>query len=198
MVWHDTFTFHHNNLCLTEKARRSVAAFLGYHQPGCTLSLSLSLLPRYRIPSSKTVQDSFTSCPLSAMEGQQALGATTATGTHIAKALPLFTRIRFWILVKLLKAILPIAFRFRKSPQEEKPTYTKTYPEALGEPCRVFIPASYKSGQSKLLPLFIDIHGGGESSSKTFRLKWLWLKDSQTHRLHNRKRSSGRSRQLHS
>lgn len=95
------------------------------------------------------------------MEAEQALGSSRATGTDIAKALPLLTRIRLWVFVKLIKFIVPLAFRFRKTlPKNEQPTYLKTYSEALDEPCRVFIPASYKAGD-KPLPLFIDIHGGG-------------------------------------
>jgi hypothetical protein len=78
------------------------------------------------------------------------------------QSLSLFTRVRFWVSLTLLQTLLRVAFRFIRKPlpASERPTYCKTYPVYPSEECRVFIPASYKPGQSKPLPLFIDIHGG--------------------------------------
>lgn len=41
-----------------------------------------------------------------------------------------------------------------------QPTFTKVYPVQPSLRHRIFIPKSYKSGDP-LLPLYLDIHGGG-------------------------------------
>ena len=43
---------------------------------------------------------------------------------------------------------------------ENRPTYTKLYPSSRGIRAQVYLPKDYKSGDA-LLPLLIDVHGGG-------------------------------------
>ena len=77
-----------------------------------------------------------------------------------------FDRIRWGIRIYLMKVLLEIVIfirYIRPSPPLERPTYTKYYrtrPELVNY---VWIPSSYKAGDSPLLPLLIDIHGGGFS-----------------------------------
>lgn len=84
-------------------------------------------------------------------------------GRATAPALSLLTRLRLWLSLRLLKAIMPLArvFMRRRQVPLGRPTYCKTYAVHPHDECRVFIPSSYVAGQAKLLPLFIDIHGGG-------------------------------------
>jgi acetyl esterase/lipase len=46
-------------------------------------------------------------------------------------------------------------------PVTERPTYTKYYPVRPSLVNNIWIPQSYKPGSSPLLPLLIDVHGGG-------------------------------------
>ena len=76
----------------------------------------------------------------------------------------IFDRIRWGFRVYLMKALIQIFVFIRyikPPPPQERPTYTKYYharPELVNY---VWIPSSYKAGNSPLLPLLIDIHGGG-------------------------------------
>ncbi|MCJ1410905.1 hypothetical protein MMC19_004992 [Ptychographa xylographoides] len=78
--------------------------------------------------------------------------------------LPFPTRItyaiRLWGMKILIKAVINLLYFLKPPPPEKRPTYTKIYPTRPMISNRVFIPKSYKSGD-KLLPLYIDIHGGG-------------------------------------
>ncbi|MCJ1476663.1 hypothetical protein MMC13_005331 [Lambiella insularis] len=68
--------------------------------------------------------------------------------------------IRLWMLKLFAKVIINVVFFFKHSPPDKLPTYIKTYPVRPTIRNRVFIPSSYKAGGS-LLPLYIDVHGGG-------------------------------------
>ena len=78
----------------------------------------------------------------------------------------LFDRIKWGFQIYLMKALIQI-FVFiryiRPPPPHERPTYTKYYPARPELINYVWIPSSYKAGSSPLLPLLIDIHGGGFS-----------------------------------
>lgn len=83
----------------------------------------------------------------------------------IAKSLPFFQRLRLGTILFLLKCAMAAAgpltrLKERRLPQNQKPTYKKSYPPLPDHEARIFIPSTYKSGD-KPLPLFIDIHGGG-------------------------------------
>lgn len=99
------------------------------------------------------------------MQADQALGAKRADGQvgarSIAIALPFLTRMRYWARMKFLQILVDTLLVFRRLPKSDEPTYTKTYPVRPEIGVRVFIPSSFKSGQSKPLPLYIDTHGGG-------------------------------------
>jgi len=51
--------------------------------------------------------------------------------------------------------------KIKKRPADGKPTYVKRYPVRPTLDNHVWIPKSYKPGESNPLPLLIDIHGGG-------------------------------------
>jgi acetyl esterase/lipase len=80
------------------------------------------------------------------------------------KNFSLITRIRLWIRVRILKATFSLLFGIVGLPgirnASSQPTYIKKYPCRPGLATRVFIPKSYKSGDA-LMPLYLDIHGGG-------------------------------------
>lgn len=68
--------------------------------------------------------------------------------------------IRLWAFKIIVKLIINVVFFLKRSPPDKLPTYIKVYPVRTQQKNRVFIPSSYKAG-GKLLPLYIDIHGGG-------------------------------------
>ncbi|THV82641.1 hypothetical protein D6D29_04495, partial [Aureobasidium pullulans] len=77
---------------------------------------------------------------------------------------PLLTRLHLWLrlwTLKLTIRILLSTVRFFKIKGYGvlQPTYRKTYPIGARLMNEVWIPSSWKPGQS--LPLYIDIHGGG-------------------------------------
>lgn len=65
--------------------------------------------------------------------------------------------------MKALIRIFALIRRIRPPPPEQRPTYAKYYPARPELVNHVWIPSSYKAGSSPLLPLLIDIHGGGFS-----------------------------------
>jgi acetyl esterase/lipase len=76
----------------------------------------------------------------------------------------LFTRIGFIVRLYVIKAavrLFVLVRRVKAAPASERPTYTKCYPVRPNLVNHVWIPRSYKPGFSPLLPLLIDIHGGG-------------------------------------
>ncbi|KAG9239071.1 prolyl oligopeptidase-like protein [Amylocarpus encephaloides] len=79
-------------------------------------------------------------------------------------AISLFQRIRFMIRVRLLKFITTQYIKVTNLPgikdPSTRPTYTKNYSTQPRLETRIFVPKSYKSGDA-LLPLYLDIHGGG-------------------------------------
>lgn len=76
----------------------------------------------------------------------------------------LWTRLIYYLKLRFIKTLLPIFATITRLPGirniEILPTFTKVYPAQKRFKNRVFIPKSYKSGDP-LLPLYIDIHGGG-------------------------------------
>lgn len=78
----------------------------------------------------------------------------------------LFDRIRWGFQIYLMKALIQ-TFLFirhiRPPPPHERPTYQKYYQQRPELVNYIWIPSSYKAGNSPLLPLLIDIHGGGFS-----------------------------------
>ncbi|KAG4417336.1 hypothetical protein IFR04_009551 [Cadophora malorum] len=77
---------------------------------------------------------------------------------------PFFQRLKYFLRIHLIRTLTKIYFRVLNLPvvrdNSIQPTFTKVYP---GQPTltnRVFIPKSYKPDDA-LLPLFLDIHGGG-------------------------------------
>jgi acetyl esterase/lipase len=78
---------------------------------------------------------------------------------------PYFARLKLHALLWFIKKFIwvLIALHNRKSrglPSGQKPTMFKSYPPLPNYEARIFIPKSYKPGD-KLLPLLIDMHGGG-------------------------------------
>jgi acetyl esterase/lipase len=76
----------------------------------------------------------------------------------------LLTRIGWVVQLYAIKAAIRalVFIRYIKPPPApERPTYTKYYPVRPDLINHVWIPQSYKPGFSPLLPLLIDIHGGG-------------------------------------
>ncbi|KAJ5114022.1 Alpha/beta hydrolase fold-3 [Penicillium angulare] len=69
--------------------------------------------------------------------------------------------IQLWLL-KSLAAVYFLVLRFIRPPQPgTKPTLTKRYACRRNLETRIFYPRSYVSGQRDLLPLYLNIHGGG-------------------------------------
>ncbi|CAD6578800.1 MAG: hypothetical protein CYPHOPRED_000676 [Cyphobasidiales sp. Tagirdzhanova-0007] len=93
------------------------------------------------------------------LEADEAM-ATFMTSSHIAIRMSLWTTISYWIRLKLFQLVVSVAFTLRRLPVGDLPTYTKRYSVLPSSPARIFIPRTYKAGDA-LLPLFIDIHGGG-------------------------------------
>jgi acetyl esterase/lipase len=86
-------------------------------------------------------------------DGEKLIMPTFSFLTRIS----LWTRLMgFKLFVKCLIGFYRIA---RPLPAACKPTLLKTYPVRPGLVNRVFFPATYKPGM--LLPLYLDIHGGG-------------------------------------
>jgi acetyl esterase/lipase len=77
--------------------------------------------------------------------------------------LPLTTRMSYFLQLWAFKIGVSIGFSLMRllkpSLATYRPTYTKNYPCRPHLQNRVFIPKSYKDGE--LLPLYLDIHGGG-------------------------------------
>ncbi|RDL41399.1 Uncharacterized protein BP5553_01378 [Venustampulla echinocandica] len=81
--------------------------------------------------------------------------------------LPHSTRLRYFVIICLIKIYLAVSWSFRRllvlfghAPiSSGKPTFSKVYPCRPKLKHRVFLPKSYKPGES--LPLYINIHGGG-------------------------------------
>lgn len=90
----------------------------------------------------------------------QSLAGTSSSS--ISQPFPFFYRFKNWLLLWFVKLAVQMRLRtYRKNiPPERAPTYSKFYPVRPALECRVFVPKSYKAGDA-LLPLFIDIHGGG-------------------------------------
>jgi len=80
------------------------------------------------------------------------------------RKLTLFQRLRCALKIHFMKFMTTQVFRIAKSPlfvdRSILPTFTKVYPQQPKLTHRVFVPKSYKSGDA-LLPLYLDIHGGG-------------------------------------
>jgi acetyl esterase/lipase len=95
------------------------------------------------------------------MASQEANGPSGPT--FLCPTLPVFTRISYFFRLygfKFLAETLFLIQRFRQSqPVSQKPTLTKSYPCRHRLESRIFIPREHKNGE--LLPLYIDIHGGG-------------------------------------
>ncbi|THX06373.1 hypothetical protein D6D13_06505 [Aureobasidium pullulans] len=77
---------------------------------------------------------------------------------------PLLTRLHLWLRLWTLKLTIrtllsTVRFFKIKGYGVLQPTYRKTYPIGARLTNEVWIPSSWKPGQS--LPLYIDIHGGG-------------------------------------
>jgi acetyl esterase/lipase len=75
------------------------------------------------------------------------------------------TRLRLqailWVIKRITGTLIAIHNRkSRKLPPDQRPTMLKSYPPLPGYEARIFIPKSYKPGD-RLLPLLIDMHGGG-------------------------------------
>ncbi|KAG0648793.1 Esterase [Hyphodiscus hymeniophilus] len=83
--------------------------------------------------------------------------------TIVSTQRSLWQRIFMTIKLRFIKAIVTGAFMIFGLPgirnTAELPTYTKIYPIRQTLVNRIFIPKSYKTGDS--LPLYLDIHGGG-------------------------------------
>ena len=82
----------------------------------------------------------------------------------IKKSVPLLARLKWVVTLYVMKAmvqLLVIARRIKPAPPLQRPTYTKYYPVRPGLVNYVWIPNSYRPGFSPLLPLLIDVHGGG-------------------------------------
>ncbi|KAI9811470.1 MAG: hypothetical protein M1827_005453 [Pycnora praestabilis] len=81
----------------------------------------------------------------------------------ILPALPLSQRVSYFIRLWLLKAAIHVYLgclrTFWPKPKSTRPVFTKTYACCPRLENRVHLPRSYKP--EKLLPLYIDIHGGG-------------------------------------
>jgi len=96
------------------------------------------------------------------MSTPQASTSTAASPVYIR--LPFFKRLRLAIRLYILKILASIFLRVVHFPgivdTPTLPTFTKSYPCRSSLKNRIFIPKSYKSGDG-LLPLYIDIHGGG-------------------------------------
>ena len=98
-----------------------------------------------------------------ALETELATPPTTSAysaSTVYMVQLPFLTRINYWVRLRFFQLLVSFAFFIRRLPVAQQATYTKRYSVLPGHPARVFIPRSYKAGD-RLLPLFIDIHGGG-------------------------------------
>ena len=78
--------------------------------------------------------------------------------------LSIFQRLRYAVKLHLFKSIFKALFAVLNLPGVRNksilPTFTKVYPVRPRLTNRIFIPKSYKSGDA-LLPLYLDIHGGG-------------------------------------
>lgn len=75
--------------------------------------------------------------------------------SRVALKQPLLKAVRYWIQLRLFQFLLKVALWRRKQPASEAPTYSKAYSVRPHLPVRVFIPPSYKPGNSKPLPLHI-------------------------------------------
>ena len=92
--------------------------------------------------------------------------ASTTNGTEspiLPRKRSLWRRIFLYIKLRLVKALVTGAFKIFSLPgirdAAEQPTYKKVYAIRPSLTNRVFIPKSFKTGD--VLPLYIDIHGGG-------------------------------------
>ncbi|KAL2075424.1 hypothetical protein VTL71DRAFT_367 [Oculimacula yallundae] len=77
---------------------------------------------------------------------------------------PLSQRFRYFLRIHIIKFAVGLYFRILDLPLVRDtsiiPTFTKVYPCRPTLTNRIFIPKSYKPDDA-LLPLFLDIHGGG-------------------------------------
>ena len=82
----------------------------------------------------------------------------------LARKLPFLQRLRYAILIRVLKFFLNNGVRLLFMPgirdSSVLPSFTKIYPCQPALSNRIFIPKSYKPGDAAL-PLYLDIHGGG-------------------------------------
>jgi acetyl esterase/lipase len=77
----------------------------------------------------------------------------------------LFERALWKVSIKSFQLLISFYVFFgtkvKKRSSDERPTYVKRYPARPTLDHHVWIPSWYKAGESPLLPLLIDIHGGG-------------------------------------
>jgi hypothetical protein len=92
--------------------------------------------------------------------------ASTTSGTESPIPAPkrsLWQCIFLYIKLRLVKALVTVALKIFSLPgirdAAGQPNYKKVYPSRPSLTNRVFIPKSYRTGD--VLPLYIDIHGGG-------------------------------------
>lgn len=89
--------------------------------------------------------------------------ASDAPQTH-APTLSVFQRLQYAVRLHLFKFFTSNYFGLLNLPgirdNSIQPTFTKIYPSQPSLKNRIFVPKSWKSGDA-LLPLYIDIHGGG-------------------------------------
>ena len=99
---------------------------------------------------------------------EAAMGSTEAASLSQTPAtrqrLPLFTRLRFFLRIWLMKSGVWVIFRLMRLVRASKlrktlPTYTKYYPVRPTLENRVFLPTDADSDRK--YPLLITIHGGG-------------------------------------
>ncbi|CZS95614.1 related to triacylglycerol lipase [Rhynchosporium agropyri] len=87
-----------------------------------------------------------------------------SSGLKIYDQKPFFQRFEYLLRTHILKTVIGLYFRILSLPffrdTSILPTYTKVYPCRPTLTNRIFIPKSYKPDDA-LLPLFLDIHGGG-------------------------------------
>jgi acetyl esterase/lipase len=98
-----------------------------------------------------------------------------ATKSIPAPTRPLYNRIQFFFRLWALKSLTAIFIRVQRYmkplPLHQQPTLLKKYSVRSHLTNRVFIPRSHNAGE--LLPLYINIHGGGFAlCSPTFDDEW--------------------------
>jgi acetyl esterase/lipase len=68
--------------------------------------------------------------------------------------------LRLWTVKGFIRALLFFTRKLKPLPQTTKPSFLRSYPVRPGLENRVFIPPNRKAGDA-LLPLYLDVHGGG-------------------------------------